>query len=164
MILRLTAYLLLMTATLLSCTRRPLQLSDFEELDISQGWREGVELALDMEDTVNTCMLEICMQIKNSQRVNNVDTFAVTIDIVSPEQLHYSERIALPTSTTENNTPYTLTNGIRNYRWTYRRGINNRISGRWMFTLTPSGTNVQQKEIYKEIIGVGISCKKENNQ
>lgn len=163
MILRLTAYLLLLAATV-SCSTRPLQLTDFRELDIYEGWNGSVGLAIDMEDTVNTRMLEICMQIRNSQTIEETDAFEVTIEIVSPEELRYIERITLPTSAREGYTIYTLTNGIRNYRWAYRRGIKNRVAGRWQFTITPSGNSGLQREIYKEIIGVGISCKKDNNQ
>ncbi len=162
MTLRTFAYLLI-TQLALCCTVRPLQLSDFRELDIKDGWNRSVELSLDMEDTVNTGMIEICMQIRNSESLNNIDHIPVIVGIVSPQGIQYRESIALPVTVTTASSAITFTNGIRNYRWPYRRGIENRIAGRWIFTLTPAlPDSGPYGEIYKEIIGVGISCKKDN--
>lgn len=161
MILRIFAYLLFVQLAL-SCTVRPLQLSDFRDLDIKDGWNGSVALALDMEDTVNRHMIEICMQIRNSESLNSIDHIPVIIGIVSPQGIQYRDSIALPVAVTTANSAITFTNGIRNYRWPYRRGIENRISGRWAFTLTPVPGPAPYRQIYKEIIGVGISCKKDN--
>lgn len=155
------AYLLILSLAV-SCSVRPLQLTDFRELDIHKGWERSVELALDMEDTSEIQMLEICMQVRNSQAINNVKSIPVIIGIVSPQGIRYTDSIALPTNVRRENSYLTVTNGIRNYKWPYRRGIENKLPGRWSFTITPLPGRDSGILIYKEIIGVGISCKKDN--
>ena len=157
---RIVPYLLILIIAAASCTTRPLQLTDFKELEISKGLEKGVELALDMEDTANVVMLEICMQINNRQAINGNQSIPVIIETLSPDTIRYRESIELPLNISNNTSNYNLTGGIRNYLWPYRKNIRNHTPGRWKFTIIPNGVT-GKGTIYKEIIGVGISCKKE---
>lgn len=158
--IRTIAYLMMLAAVAVSCTTRPLQLTDFKELGISKGLQDGVELSLDMEDTANIVMLQICMQINNSQVINDNQTIHVAIETISPDSIRYKESIELPLNVHNNGANYALAGGIRNYQWPYRRNIRNHTPGRWTFTIIPQG-KTGEGTIYNEIIGVGISCRKE---
>lgn len=158
--MHLLPYLLILVTAVTSCATRPLQLSDFKELDISKGLEKGVELSLDMEDTTNIVMLQICMQINNRQTINGNQSIPVIIEALSPDSVRYKESIELPLNINNNMANYALTGGIRNYQWPYRKNIRNHTPGCWVFTISPQGAS-GEGTIYKEIIGVGISCKKE---
>ncbi|MBR5856438.1 MAG: hypothetical protein IKY70_04110 [Bacteroidales bacterium] len=157
---RIVPYLLIMVAAVVSCTTRPLQLSHFKELEISKGMDKGVELALDLEDTTNIIMLQICMQIHNRHAINSNQTIPVIIETLSPDSTLYREEIELPLNVYLNTSSHTLAGGIRNYQWPYRKNIRNHTPGRWRFNISPAGPS-GEGSIYKEITGVGISCKKE---
>ena len=154
-------YIILMVAILAatSCSR-PINNSTFCEFPKGRGWQESVTLELDMEDTVETQQIDICLQIVNKESINNCPTIDLAIEIVPPSGKHYKENIKLPVNVVGTEEVQTIHSGIRTIQWPYRKRVINRDPGRWEFTLTPIKTD--NNIIFKEIIGLGITCKTED--
>lgn len=143
---------------LLGCSK-PVKSSEFLNIDTVNGWDRPLSLTMEMEDTSNVQQIDICMRL-TALNIKNQNCIPVVINMESPQGKHYTDTLELPLRyETEGGSAYQRNNGRISVRWPYRKNVMNRESGQWKFTFIPY--KVQYNSIYRNISGLGISCKKE---
>lgn len=143
------------------CNEKPAQDYDYISLSPTAGWQKGEELtfSLQMEDTLRTYALYFTGQIRNTRLLSDMNAFPAKVTIQSPSGKQYSSIISLPLNITQQRGHYRLSNGIMEIEWPFLRNVRNRECGIWKITLTQTA----EAEIYKNITGLGISYKEEQN-
>ncbi len=137
---------------------KPLRSSAFLNINTKNGWSEAVSLVLEMDDTTHAQQINICMRI-TTLNMNENCCIPVLLNIESPAGKCYTDTLELPLRYEANGNTYKKHNGRISIQWPYRENVINREAGDWKFTFIPH--KIQHNSIYRNISGLGISCKRE---
>lgn len=143
--------------------RQPVKTSDFRELHVFRGWESSVVFTIEMTDTVHWQEMSVCAQFSNEKNIHSFEKIPIVIHLVSPAGNQYADTVSFPLHVIPDNHFYTNENGLISIQWPYRKNIRNKEPGSWTITLIPNG-KTGENSIYQNIIGLGISCKKEEKQ
>ena len=162
MILRNIAIITLFLSVFISCNE-PIKELCFIEFEKDQGFEAPALLSLDMRDTVSPQQLFLCARLHSYNSAFEATSIPLIVKIESPGGLCKSDTVSLPLNISEHTEiAYNKLNGYINLQWPYRRNIINRESGIWKFELSPYNPDKEtDNSIFKNITGLGISCKKE---
>ena len=161
MIFRNIAIITLFVSVFISCNE-PIKELCFVEFDRNKGFEAPALLSLDMRDTVWPQQLFLSARLHTYNSSVIATSIPLIVKIVSPSGLHKNDTISLPLNFSES-AEYNRNkiNGYINFQWPYRKNIINREAGVWTFELSPYTTEEHHNNIFKNITGLGISCKKE---
>ena len=156
------AIITLILSVFISCNE-PIKELCFVEFEKDQGFEAPALLSLDMRDTVSPQQLFLCARLHTYNSAFKATSIPIIVKIESPGGLLKSDTVSLPLNISEpTEITYNKFNGYINLQWPYRRNIINRESGIWKFELSPYITDEDlDNSIFKNITGLGISCKKE---
>ncbi len=146
---RLLAVMMLMPV-IFSC-QEPVRNFCWAELEHSSGLDSAVTLKLDMNATIEPQQLDLSMRL--CDYTFNGTSLPLAVRVKSPSGLTGCDTITLPLSG----------KGYITLNWIYRKNIFNKEAGLWEFTVMPLDS-IKYRNIYRNITGLGIVCKKEEKQ
>ena len=155
-----TAIFYIAAALLLYGCGKPMRDYGYISMNPAKGWEKNKELVftLDMKgDTAHTYAIYFTAEIKNNQRINEINAFPVEVIFESPYRETYSNIISLPINVTQKEELYRLSKGIMEIEWPYLRNIRNKTDGTWRITIKQTAN----PDIYRNITGFGVCYKEE---
>lgn len=140
------------------CLTQPQKEYTYITLSPLSGWEKEKKLSfkLDLTDTAAVYEIYFTAQIKNNQNINECNGFPVEICFTSPKGVNYHNSVSLPINVIQKQELYKLSHGIIEIEWPYIKNIKNKEGGIWHLSLQQTAP----QNIYKNIIGFGVRCKK----
>lgn len=156
-------FILLFLLPLLASCNKPAKEFCFIELSHTCGFDAPATLTLDITDTLTPMQMNLSARLFDSAISEN-GTISVVFKAISPSGLCGCDTLYLPVKRKQNsNIAYNEGNGTLTLNWPYRKNIIFKESGVWTFSISPYN-RTSQNDLYKNITGLGISCKKENTK